>query len=95
MNLVYARGVVKNRLDGKLYLVIVSKYLFNPNSDKTLLEEYQIECFGVNVYSRPRVFGGKHFIDAIYRVGRFVKLGIYWYVSTIYIDVQPPHGGVS
>ena len=54
-----ARGVVKNRLDGKSYLVILRQALFNPNSNKTLLVEYQIECNGVEVFSCPRVFGGK------------------------------------
>ena len=47
LHLVDARGVVKNLLDGKLYLVIVSQDLSNPNLDDTLLAEYQIKCFGV------------------------------------------------
>ena len=59
LQLVDARGVVKNCLDGKRYLVIISKAFFNPNLYETLLVEDQIECYGVKVYSRPRVFGGK------------------------------------
>ena len=43
LQLVDARGVVKNRLDGKSYLIIISQALFNPNSDETLLAEDQIE----------------------------------------------------
>ena len=49
LQLVGARGVVKNRLDGKLYLLIFRKYIFNKNLDKTLLAEYQIKCYGLKV----------------------------------------------
>ena len=59
LQLVDARGVVKNGLDVKCYLVIIRQVLFNPNSDETLLTEDQIYSYGVNVYSRPRIFGGK------------------------------------
>ena len=57
--LIDEKGVVKNRLDGKCYMVIIGQAFFNPNLDNTLLVEYQIECYGVKIYSRPRVFGGK------------------------------------
>ena len=50
MQLVDARVVVKNRLDGKSYLVIVRQAFFNPNSDETLLAEDQIERHGVKVF---------------------------------------------
>ena len=43
LQLVDVRVVVKNRLDGKRYLIILRKYLFNPNSDDTLLAEDQID----------------------------------------------------
>ena len=43
LQLVDAMGVVKNRLDGNRYLVILRQAFFNPNLDKTLLEEDQIE----------------------------------------------------
>ena len=43
LQLVDARGVVKNRLDGKSYLIIIRRAFFNPNSDETLLAEDQIE----------------------------------------------------
>ena len=42
--------MVKNRLDGKSYLVILRQALFNPNSNKTLLVEYQIEYNGVKLF---------------------------------------------
>ena len=42
LQLVDARGVVKNRLDGKSYLVIIRQAFFNSNSDETLLAEDQI-----------------------------------------------------
>ena len=42
LKLVDARGVVKNRLDGKSYLVIIRQAFFNSNSDETLLVEDQI-----------------------------------------------------
>ena len=76
MQLVDARGVVKNRLDGKSYLVIVRQVFFNPSSDETLLAEDQIACHGVKVYSCPRVFGGKQLVKARDQVGRVVKLAI-------------------
>ena len=78
MKLVDARGVVKNRLGGNFYLVILSKAFFNPNLDETLLAEDKIECYDVKVYSRPRVFGGKQIIKDRDQVGRYVKLGISW-----------------
>ena len=37
LQLVDARGVVKNRLDGKRYLIIIRQAFFNPSSDETLL----------------------------------------------------------
>ena len=43
LKLIDARGVVKNRLDGKFYLVIVRQDFFNKNLGETLLTEYQIE----------------------------------------------------
>ena len=39
LQMVDARGVVKNRLDGKSYLIILRQDLFNPNPDKILLSE--------------------------------------------------------
>ena len=88
--LVDARGVVKNCLDGKRYLVILWKYFFNPNSDETLLAEDQIKCYGVKVYYFPRVFGGKQLVKDRDQVGRSVKIGIYWDSSTRYLNVRPP-----
>ena len=85
-----ARGVVKNRLDGKRYLIIIRQDFFNPSSDETLLAEDKIECYGVKVFSRPRVFGGKQLVEARDQVGRVVKLGISWYGSTRYLDISPP-----
>ena len=64
MQLVDARGVAKNRLDGKSYLIMLRQDFFNPNSDETLLSEDQIECNGVKVFSRPRFFGGKQLVEA-------------------------------
>ena len=90
MHLVDARGVAKNSLDGNSYLVIFRQDLFNPNLDKTLLAEDQIECYGVKVFSRPRVSGGKQLVEAKDQVGRSDKLGISWDGSTRYLDVSPP-----
>ena len=59
MRLTDARGAVKNRPDGKRYLIILNQAFFNPNLDETLLAEDQIDCYRVKVYSRPRVFGEK------------------------------------
>ena len=39
LQLVDARGVVKNLLDGKSYLIIIRRAFFNPNSDETLLDK--------------------------------------------------------
>ena len=50
LQFVDARGVVKNLLDGKSYLVIVRQAFFNPNLDNTLLAEDQIECHDVKVF---------------------------------------------
>ena len=90
LQLVYARGVLKNLLVWKRYLEILRQDFFNPNSDETLLAEDQIECYGVKVYSRPRVFGGRQLVKARDQVGRSVKLGISWDGSTRYLDVTPP-----
>ena len=90
MHLVDARGVAKNSLDGNSYLVIFRQDLFNPNLDKTLLAEDQIECYGVKVFSRPRVSGGKQLVEAREQVDRSDKLGISWDGSTRYLDVSPP-----
>ena len=90
LQLVDARGVVKNLLGGKPYLVILRQDFFNPNSDKTLLTEDQIKCYGVKVYSPPRVFGGKQLVEDRDQVGRSVKLGKSWYVSTRYLNVILP-----
>ena len=70
-----------NRLDGKSYMVILRQALFNTNSDKTLLAEDKIECNGVKVFSRPRVFS-KQLVEYRDQVGRIVKLGISWDGST-------------
>ena len=83
-------GCGENCLDGKRFLVIVRQAFVNPNSGKTLLEEDQIECFGVKIYSCPRVFGGNKLIDVKDHVGRSVKLGISWYGSTRYLDIILP-----
>ena len=88
--LVDTKGVAKKRLNGNNYLLIVRQALFNPNSDKTLLAEDQIECFGVKVYLHPRAFGRKQLIDARCQVGNSVKLGISWDGSTRYLDIHPP-----
>ena len=90
LKLVDARCVVKKCLDGKRYLVIVRKYVFNPNSDETLFVENKIECFGVKVYSRPRLFGGKQMVDSRHQVVRSVNLDISWYVSTRCLYTHPP-----
>ena len=63
LQLVDERGVVENSLDGKQYLIILRQDFFYPNSDEALLAEDQIEWYGVKVYSRPRVFGGKQLIE--------------------------------
>ena len=89
MKLVDARGVVKNSMDGKRYLLILSQDLFNPNLDKTLLAEDQIECYSFKVYYSPRVLGRKQLVKDRDQVGRSVKLGISWDGSTIYLDVIP------
>ena len=70
-----------NCLDGKSYMFILRQSLFNTNSDKTLLAEDKIECSGVKVFSRPRVFG-KQLVEYRDQVGRIVKLGISWDGST-------------
>ena len=70
---------MKTFLDGKRYLVIVRQDFFNPIMDKTLLEEDQIECFGIKEYSHPRIFGGKMLIDARDQVGNYLKISISWY----------------
>ena len=62
LQLVDARGVVKNSLDGKRYLISVRQAFFNPSSDETLLAEDQIDCHCVKVYSRPKVFGGDQMV---------------------------------
>ena len=90
LQLVDARGVVKNCLDGKRYLVIIRQAFFNPSSDETLLAEDQIKCYGVQVYSRPRVFGGDQKVVARDQVGRLVNLAIEWDGSTRYLNVTPP-----
>ena len=82
--------MVQNRLDGKRYLVILRQDFFNPNLEKTLLADDQIECYGVKVYSHPRVFGVKQLVEARDHVGRPVKIGISWEDSNIYLDVIPP-----
>ena len=64
--LVYVRGVVKNRLDGKHYLIIYRQAFLYTNLDEVLLEEDQIKLFYVKVYSCTRIFGGKQLIDARY-----------------------------
>ena len=88
MQLADARGVVKNRLDGNLYLLIVRQDFFNPNSDKTLLAEDQIKCFGVKVYLSPRVFSGKQLIDVREHVGNYVNMDISLDGSTRYLDAH-------
>ena len=79
-------------MDGNSYLVIVRQALFNLNSYKTLLAEDQIECHGVKVFSRPRVFGGKQLVESRDQVGHSVKLGISWDGYTGYLYVIPPTG---
>ena len=88
LQLVDARGVVKNLLDGKRYLVILRQAFLNPKSEKTLLAVDQIKCYGLNVYSRPKVFGVKQLVEARYQVGHYDKMGISWDGSTRYIDVS-------
>ena len=90
LQLLDARGMVKNRVDRKRYMLILRLNFFNPNLDKALLAEDQIECYGVNVYSCPRVFGGKQLFEARDQVGRSVKLGISRDGFTRYLDVRPP-----
>ena len=76
LKLINERGVVKNLLDRKRYLFIFRQEFLNPNSDKTLLVEEKIECYGLKVYSFPTVFGSKKLIDAKDQVGGLVKLSI-------------------
>ena len=64
-------------MEGKRYLVIVRKAFFNPNSEETILVEDQIECYGVNMYFCPRLFGGTQLIDNRDQVWTPVKIGIY------------------
>ena len=90
LQLVDARGVLKNCLDRKRYLIFIRQVFFNPSSDETLLAEDQIDFHGVKAYSRMRVFGGKHFVEARDQVGRIVKLAIAWYGSTRYPCISPP-----
>ena len=90
LQLVDERGVVKNSLNRKRYLIVIREVFFNPSSEKTLLAEDQIDCHGVKVYSRPRVFGGKQLVEARDPVGRIVKLSIAWDGSTRYLDILPP-----
>ena len=81
---------MKNCLDGKSYLGIVRQDFFNPNSDKNLLAEDQIECHGVKVFSRLRVIGGNKLVEARDQLGTFVKLVILWDGSIRYLDFSPP-----
>ena len=74
--------MVKNRLDGKYYLIIIRHALFNLNLYETLLAEDKIDCHGVKVFSRPRFFGGIQLVEARDQAGRVVKLGISWDGST-------------
>ena len=55
-----------------------------------MLAEDQIECHGVKVYSRPRVFGRKQLVEANDQVGCIVNLAIAWDGSTRYLDILPP-----
>ena len=55
------------------------------------MAEDQIEFYGANIYSRPRVFGGKQLVEARDQVGRPVKLVISWDCYTRYLDVSPPN----
>ena len=91
LQLVNARGLVTNFLDGKRYLAILRQVFFNHNSDKTLLAEDQIEFYGVKLYSHPMVFGGKQLFEARDQVGSSVELVISWDGSTRYLDVSPLH----
>ena len=90
LQLVDARGVVKNRLDGKSYLVIIRQAFFNSNSDENLLAKDQIECHGVQVFSRPSVFGGDQKVIDRDQMGRVVHLAIYWDGSTRYLNGEFP-----
>ena len=76
--IINAMGELKNCLDRKRYLVIVRQVVLNPDSDDTLLAEYQIECYGLKVYSCPSLFGGKQLVNAKYQIWKPVKLGIIW-----------------
>ena len=89
LQLIDARGVVKNILNRKRYLFIVRQAFLNTNSEETLLAEDQIECYGVKAQSLPRVFGGKKLINARDQVGIPVKLGIIWDGFTRYLYVSP------
>ena len=91
LQLVDARGVVKNSLDGKRYLIFIRQCFFNPISDETLLAEDQTDCHIVKVYYRPRVVGGKQLVEARDQVGRIVKLEIACDGSTRYLDILPPN----
>ena len=75
---------------GSVTWKILRQALFNPNSDETIFSEYQIECYVVKVFSRPRVSGRKQLVKARYQVGHSVKLGISWDDSTGYINFNPP-----
>ena len=55
---------------------MIRKAFFDINSDQKLLAEYQIECYGVNVYSLPRLFCGKELINAKNQVGNPIKIDI-------------------
>ena len=54
------------------------------------MSEDQIKCYGVKVYSHPRVFGVKQLVEARDQVGSSVKLDISSDGSTIYLDITPP-----
>ena len=81
----------ENSLDRKSYLIIIRQAFLNPNPDETLLAKDQIECHGVKMFSRPRVFGGRQLVEARDQAGRVFKLGIYWDGSTRYLDIPPPN----
>ena len=91
LQLVDARGVVKNRMDGKCYLLVLRQDLFDPNSDETMLDENQIECYGVKVFFFPGVFVGKQLAEARDQVGNSVKIGISWYNTLDTSMSSPPY----
>ena len=85
-----AHAVMKNQLDGKLYIVIVRQVLQNTNLYKTLLVEYKLKVQRVRVYLIPKVFVINKFMVAKESIGCPRTLGILWDSNNNYLDFSSP-----